>query len=133
MNRTVAGVAIGATLVALSTTLVLRLMEDPADSEPWAVNSATVGEEGGNGEVVEHPRVVVRGHESQYVEVTVDGELFFADRLDGGVNLEPPAGREVVVELADLTRAVVIYNNERVQPLGKLTAGRRLVFINDSF
>ena len=80
----------------------------------------------------ETPRVVVRGVETQKTEVVVDGEVFFSGTLRGGEALEPPAGRRVVVALPDLTRAAVIYNGTRVGPLGKLNAGRRLVFIDDT-
>jgi hypothetical protein len=77
------------------------------------------------------PQLVVRGIESQHTEVVVDGEVFFSGILKGGATLSPPAGRKVEVALADLTRTVVIYNGTRVGPLGKLNAGRRLVFIDD--
>jgi hypothetical protein len=77
------------------------------------------------------PRVVVRGIESQHTEIVVDGEVFFTGTLRGGETLEPPAGHRVEVALPDLTRAAVIYNGTRVGPLGKLNAGRRLVFIDD--
>ena len=80
----------------------------------------------------ETPRVVVRGVETQKTEVVVDGEVFFSGTLRGGEALEPPAGRRVEVALPDLTRATVIYNGTRVGPLGKLNAGRRLVFIDDT-
>ena len=80
----------------------------------------------------ETPRVVVRGVETQETEVVVDGAVFFSGTLRGGEALEPPAGRRVVVALPDLTRAAVIYNGTRVGPLGKLNAGRRLVFIDDT-
>lgn len=76
-------------------------------------------------------RLVVRGVESQHTEVIVDGEVFFSDILKGGETISPPAGHTVAVALPDLTRAAVIYNGTRVGPLGKLNAGRRLVFIDD--
>jgi hypothetical protein len=77
------------------------------------------------------PRMVVRGIESQHTELVVDGEVFFSGILKGGETLSPPAGHKVEVALPDLTRAAVIYNGTRVGPLGKLNAGRRLVFIDD--
>ena len=77
------------------------------------------------------PRVVLRGIETQDAEVVVDGEVFFSGLLKGGETLEVPAGRRVEVALPDLTRAAVIYNGTRVGPLGKLNAGRRLVFVDD--
>ena len=80
----------------------------------------------------EAPRLVVRGVETQHTEVVVDGEIFFSDRLSGGESVEPPAGRVVSVQIPDLTRVTVIYNGTRVRPLGKLTSGRKLVFVNDS-
>ena len=80
----------------------------------------------------EAPRLVVRGVETQSTEVVVDGEIFYTGRLSGGESVEPPPGRVVSVQIPDLTRVTVIYNGTRVRPLGKLTSGRKLVFINDS-
>ena len=38
-------------------------------------------------------------------------------------------GRDrVEVDAQDLTRVVLTYNGERVEPLGNISAGRRLVF-----
>jgi len=76
--------------------------------------------------------VVVRGIDTQRAEVVVDGVNFFSGVLKGGETLRPPVGRRIEVALADLTRAVVIYNGSRVGPLGKLNAGRRLIFIDDA-
>ena len=89
-------------------------------------------------DVVEAPRpgatqeVVVRGIDIQRAEVVVDGVRFFSGLLKGGETLRPPVGRRIEVALDDLTRSVVIYNGSRVGPLGKLNAGRRLIFIDDA-
>ena len=91
-----------------------------------------------SGDAVEAPRpganqeVVVRGVDPQRAEIVVDGVKFFSGVLKGGETLRPPVGRRIEVALDDLTRAVVIYNGSRVGPLGKLNAGRRLIFIDDA-
>ena len=73
------------------------------------------------------------------VEVVVDGETRFSGVLCSGPppdcprsSLEFERGEVMSVELADLTRARVSYNGTRVEPLGKLSAKRRLVFVDDS-
>lgn len=46
--------------------------------------------------------------------------------------LKFPLAAEMAVEVADLTRLRVSYNGARVEPLGNLSASRRLVFIDDA-
>ncbi len=111
----------------LVRTVGLALGTD--DSQSWEVEagSETVGSE----QVSGNAQVKVRGLERQTVHIEVDGKEFFSGRLGAGESLETEPGHEVAVDLPDLTRAVVIYNGSRVEPLGKLTAGRRLVFVDD--
>lgn len=59
---------------------------------------------------------------------TVRGTL--CRELECRLDIEP--AREIAVELADLSRASVIYNGSRVAPLGNLSAARRLVFVDDA-
>jgi hypothetical protein len=97
------------------------------DLESWEVKAPAAGVEQRAGTAV----VKVRGIERQRVRIEVDGAPFFSGLLRAGESQETPPAHEISVELPDLTRSVVIYNGARVQPLGKLTAGRRLVFIDD--
>ena len=125
----------GAVLLVVLVSLVLRLgamlEKEPEESWQHQMVESQRGNEAGNASP-DHPRLSVQGVEPQEVEIEVDGELFFSGRLKGGETLEPPPGEIVSVRLDDLTRAVVIYNGSRVVPLGRLTASRRLVFIDDS-
>jgi len=102
-----------------------------ADEPVEAWEALALEEDLGAAPALGTPSLVVRGVESQHTEIVVDGEVYFSDILRGGESLKPPAGRRVEVALPDLTRAAVIYNETRVVPLGKLNAGRRLVFIDD--
>ena len=125
----------GAVLVVVLVTLVLRLgaMLEKEPEESWQHQMVETRRSTGAGSAsAEHPRLSVKGVEPQEVHIEVDGEVFFSGRLKGGETLEAPPGETVSVQLDDLTRAVVIYNGSRVVPLGRLTAGRRLVFIDDS-
>ena len=97
------------------------------DLESWEVKAPAARAEQRAGTAV----VKVRGIERQRVRIEVDGVPFFSGLLRAGESQETPPAHEISVELPDLTRSVVIYNGARVQPLGKLTAGRRLVFIDD--
>ena len=129
VGRILAAVAVFGAIAYLIVKVGIRLIGE----EPVPVWEAPISEAGQEIPVSDAtPRVVVRGVETQKTEIVVDGEVFFSDSLRGGEALEPPAGRRVEVALPDLTRAVVIYNGTRVGPLGKLNAGRRLVFIDDS-
>ncbi len=74
------------------------------------------------------------------VRVEVDGERWFSGHLcpragsgcDSGSPLEVPSAREIAVELSDLAGARLFYKGRRVEPLGNLAQGRRLVFVDDA-
>jgi len=74
------------------------------------------------------------------VKVEVDGEPWFdghlcpreGPRCDRAGPLKVPRAAEIAVALSDLTHARLIYNGRRVEPLGNLDAGRRLVFVDDA-
>ena len=74
------------------------------------------------------------------VVIEVDGKPWFrgylcpreGDRCDRGSPLEVPPATEIAVELSDLSRARLVYKGRRVEPLGNLVAGRRLVFVDDA-
>jgi len=74
------------------------------------------------------------------VKVEVDGETWFdgylcpkeGARCDRAGPLKVPPALEIAVALSDLSHARLIYNGRRVEPLGNLDAGRRLVFVDDA-
>ena len=113
-------------VVALLLLQIAGLVVDE-EVESWEVEAPAVIEPTPGGTGV----VKVRGIETQSVRIEVDGEVFHDGRLVAGESVETAPARQIAVDLPDLTRSLVIYNGSRVQPLGKLTAGRRLVFIDD--
>jgi hypothetical protein len=128
--------ALGVGIVALTLVVLIgvRLVSGIATEEPVWEAEAYEPEQRDDLSIIsdEAPRLVVRGIETQHTEVVVDGQTFFSGRLSSGQSVEPPAGRIVSVQIPDLTRVTVIYNGTRVRPLGKLTSGRKLVFVNES-
>lgn len=76
-------------------------------------------------------RLEVRAIEPTKVTVKADGETLFAGTLKPGAAQTWEGHRRLEVEAADLTRVTVRHNGERIEPLGSLTRGRRLVFIQD--
>ena len=128
LKRILPAVAVVGTIIFLVVNILMGLSgEDPSEIWEAPARDQDLGASPAKGAL----RLVVRGVESQHTEVLVDGEVYFSDVLKGGETLSPPAGQRVEVALPDLTRAAVIYNGTRVGPLGKLNAGRRLVFIDD--
>ena len=85
------------------------------------------------------PRVVVQATERVRMTVEVDGVTDFdgwlcpreARGCDSHGSYAAPGGLEVAVTLNDLTRAKVRYDGRLVEPLGNLTAQRRLVFLEE--
>lgn len=76
-------------------------------------------------------RVEVRAIEPTKVTVKADGETLFSGTLQPGAAQTFEGRQRLEVEAADLTRVTVRHNGDRIEPLGSLTRGRRLVFIQD--
>ena len=76
--------------------------------------------------------VAVRAIEPVHVAVTADGEELYNDTLPPGETHTWTALWRLEVDAADLTRVTIRYNGDRVEPLGRLTQGRRLVFIQEA-
>jgi hypothetical protein len=122
LGRIVAG---GGLLIALCV-LVLELgglvlddeIEAPRESEtaPAAPDQA---------------KLRLRALENVRARVEIDGKIVFDGVLAGGTDRSWPAGEVTAVELDDLTRATVYYGGQRVEPVGSLTAARRLEFVDD--
>ena len=114
------GVAV-AVLVLLGLRVASELLErSPAvDEQVQAEPAAGVHE------------LSVRAIEPSRVTVEVDGELVHDGLLPARQSLRFEAQRELALYVPDLTRVKIRYNGEVLRPLGNLSAGRRLVFIDD--
>jgi len=75
--------------------------------------------------------VTVRAIEPSRMRAMVDGEVVHDGIVLGRRSIQLEAQRELSVELPDLTRVKIRYNGQALRPLGNLSAGRRLVFIDD--
>lgn len=129
---------VGAGVAMVTITLLLmeiahRIVDQPA--EPPTAEVAPVVE----APTAEPTGLRVLANEPVRARVELDDRVVYEGVLCAGSNgecepssLDFPAAQKTVVELADLTRARVIYNGTRVEPLGNLTSARRLVFIDDS-
>jgi hypothetical protein len=73
----------------------------------------------------------VRAIEPTRIRAVTDGEIAHDGLLVAGRSLQLEARRELVLEVPDLTRVRIRYNGQALRPLGNLSAGRRLVFIDD--
>ena len=73
----------------------------------------------------------VRAIEPSKITVEVDGVLVHDGVLPARQSLQFEAERELGLYVPDLTRVKIRYNGEVLRPLGNLSAGRRLVFIDD--
>ncbi len=85
-------------------------------------------------ELLEQSTLVVSATERLHVRLEADGEQLFEGVICSDCEtdrVEASADHQLAVELSDLTRARVIYNGRRVEPLGNLSAPRRLVFVDD--
>ena len=66
------------------------------------------------------------------MEVTIDGKVAYNDRLQGTKGVEFEAANRLELDISDLTRVRLHYNDKRIEPLGSLSRGRRLVFIHET-
>lgn len=76
--------------------------------------------------------VEVRAIEPTRVTVRADGETKFSGLLEPGPARSFQGYRRLEVDASDLTRITLRHNGVRVEPLGNLSSGRRLVFLQES-
>jgi hypothetical protein len=120
-------VAGGAVALLAIVVLSLRVLDH-------LLEPAQVGDPTDEVALDEPATLVVSATERLAVRIEADGNELFDGVICSDCDLdrvEATANRELAVELSDLTRARVIYNGRRVEPLGNLSAPRRLVFIDD--
>ncbi len=75
--------------------------------------------------------LAIRALEPSRLRIEVDGELVQDGVLPVRGKLDFKGQREIAVEVPDLTRVRISYNGQALRPLGNLSAGRRLVFIQE--
>ncbi len=73
----------------------------------------------------------IRAIEPSRLVAIADGQVVHDGILVARRSLQLEASHELSVELPDLTRVKIRYNGQALRPLGNLSAGRRLVFIDD--
>lgn len=73
----------------------------------------------------------IRAIEPSRLVAIADGVVVHDGILVARRALQIEAQRELSVELPDLTRVKIRYNGQALRPLGNLSAGRRLVFLDD--
>jgi transcriptional regulator with XRE-family HTH domain len=79
------------------------------------------------------PHIVrIKAIEDVHMAVITDGKLAYDKRLQGGSTLDFKAISKLELEISDLTRVRVHYNDKRIEPLGRQTRGRRLVFMHEA-
>ena len=79
------------------------------------------------------PHIVrIKAIEDVHMAVTTDGTLAYDKTLRGGSTLNFKAISRMDLEISDLTRVRVRYNDKRIEPLGSLSRGRRLVFMHEA-
>ena len=79
------------------------------------------------------PHIVrIKAIEDVHMAVTTDGTLAYDKTLRGGSTLDFKAVSRMDLEIADLTRVRLRYNDKRIEPLGSLSRGRRLVFMHEA-
>lgn len=74
----------------------------------------------------------LRATEPTRITVKADGQTLFSGLLQPGKSQTYEGHARLEVETADLTVVTVRHNGERIEPLGNLSKGRRLVFIQET-
>jgi len=79
------------------------------------------------------PHIVrIKAIEDVNMQVVTDGRIAYDKKLSGGTSLDFKAISRLELDISDLTRVRVHYNDKRIEPLGPLSRGRRLVFMHEA-
>jgi transcriptional regulator with XRE-family HTH domain len=70
--------------------------------------------------------------EDVQVEAITDGKSAFDAILKGTTSIKFQAQAKLELDISDLTRVRLHYNEKRIEPLGSVSRGRRLVFIHEN-
>jgi len=125
------GVAV-AVVVLLGLKVTSEILDSQASdpSEQAAADGADAADPAEQAVPAVHS-VSVRAIEPSRMRAVVDGEVVHDGIVLGRRSIQLEAQHELSVELPDLTRVKIRYNGQALRPLGNLSAGRRLVFIDD--
>jgi hypothetical protein len=112
-------------LVAVAVALALQVASLLVDRD-----QPVVPEEVAATEPVAH-HLSIRAIEPTHLHVEADGAVVQDGVLPARGSLVFEARERLVVEIPDLTGVRMRYNERALTPLGNLSTGRRLVFIDD--
>jgi len=76
-------------------------------------------------------KVELRAIEPTKVTVIADGQTLYSGVMDPGVTQTYEGHERLTVDASDLTKLTVRHDGSRIEPLGNLSFGRRLVFIQE--
>ena len=74
-------------------------------------------------------RLRIRAVEDTRLRTSVDGVESFRGRLPARESIDLEGSEKIEVWAEDLTNVLLHYNGERIEPLGNISNGRKLVFI----
>lgn len=115
-------------IVVLLIKVVAIVAERPPEAPPTVEEAAAAAEEAlGPVQTVE-----VRSTEPTRITVRADGETLFSGVLNPGQTRAFEGRERLELDTSELTVLTVRHNGERIEPLGNLSYGRRLVFIQES-
>lgn len=117
----VARLVVGGFLVTLMLVLLSKLSLTLVDGPAPAAEDALLPVQ----------KVELRAVEPTRVTVIADGETLFTGLIEPGAARTFEGRERLVVDTSDLTRLTVRHEGLRIEPLGNLTYGRRLVFIQE--
>lgn len=126
--RLVVGGFAATLILVLAIKVVAMVAERPPAEKPTAEEAAAAAEEA-LGPV---QKVEVRSTEPTRITVVADGETLFSGVLNPGQTRAFEGRERLELDTSELTVLTVRHNGERIEPLGNLSYGRRLVFIQES-
>ena len=125
--RLVVGGFLATLILVLGAKVVTMLSDRPAESADGleVVAAASTPEP----PAVPAQKLELRSTEPTRITVIADGQTLFAGVLEAGTTRAFGGHERLEVDTSDLTVLTVRHNGERIEPLGNLSYGRRLVFI----
>jgi transcriptional regulator with XRE-family HTH domain len=119
-------------LLTMAVVLSLRVASEFTGTSP----SASVSEEAAEPDPIAQvalptSRLRLRAIEDTHLSTRVDGFDSFDGVLPAKEILDLDSRQRIEVWVSDLTTVRITYNGDRIEPLGNLSHGRRLVFIQE--
>mgnify|MGYP001412912862 CR=1 FL=1 len=76
-------------------------------------------------------KLTIYAIEDVHLGVKTDGKHAFSDNIRGSTSISFKANDTLEVDISDLGRVRLTYNDKRIEPLGSLSRERRLVFMHE--